>query len=480
METTPLRNFLEIPYDELEEMNLEAKRMRLERVDPRAVEEQRRRYLTDEKRIKAVTVCFTDLEGRFHMLDYDKKFMLKSADNLTFDGSSIRGFSQIAESDLKLGLDWGAFYWLPSDLFGPGKVIIFGEVRAQDGSPYHADFRSRLHRHTNDMYRNQSMVLNVAPEIEGFLFQGTDAERHYQENGRFEFISSGGYYHSLPQDPLRQFIDRAAEAQRAMGFSNEKDHPEVAPSQFEMNFGYTEATICADQIQLYKLICRQVARSFGLTASFLPKPVAGINGSGMHCNMSLSRGGKNTFYDPNGQDKLSEFGWTFIERILNNAVEICLVLNSSVNAYRRLDPHFEAPNQIKASAVNRAAMIRIPLGNERSARIEFRSVAPDSNPYLMIFTLLRTGLEGPLPDAADAEGKRARTRFLPDNIYDAIRLFKTSRFAADVLGEEAHAKFAELKQISADRCPKELGTLVKPSEVQFHHEVTNQLLWNTF
>ena len=480
MDAKPLRNFLEIPYDELEEMNLEAKRMRLERVDPKTIEEQRRRYLQEEKRIKAVTVCFTDLEGRFHMLDYDKKFLLKSADNLTFDGSSIRGFSQIAESDLKLGIDWAAFYWLPADLFGPGKVITFGEVRAQDGSLYAADFRSRLQRHTTELHRNQGMVLHVAPEIEGFLFKGIDTERHYHETGRFEFISSGGYYHSLPQDPLRQFIDRAAEAQRALGFSNEKDHPEVAPSQFEMNFNYTEAVICADQIQLYKLICRQVARTFGLTASFLPKPVAGINGSGMHCNMSINKNGKNLFYDANGQDKLSEFAWSFVERILNNAVEICLVMNASVNAYRRLDPHFEAPNQIKASAINRASMIRIPLGNERSARIEFRSVAPDSNPYLMIYTLLRTGLEGPLPDAADAEGKRARTRFLPDNIYDAIRLFKTSRLAVELLGEDSHGKFAELKQMSADRCPKELGTLVKAAEVQFHHEVTNQLLWNTF
>ncbi len=480
MDAKPLKNFLEIPYDELEDMNLESKRQRLERVDSRVVEEARRKYLTEEKRIKAVTVCFTDLEGRFHMIDYDKKFLLKSADNLTFDGSSIRGFSAISESDLKLGVDWGAFYWLPADLFGPGKVIVFGEVRAQDGSHYPADFRSRLQRYANDQIRHQGTVLHAAPEIEGFLFKGVDAERHYHETGRFEFISTGGYYHSLPQDPLRQFIDRCAEAQRSMGFLNEKDHPEVAPSQFEMNFGYSEATITADQIQLYKLICRQVARSMGLTACFLPKPVAGINGNGMHCNLSINKGGKNLFWDPNGNDKLSEFAWHFIERILNNAVEICLVLNSSVNAYRRLDPHFEAPNQIKASAVNRAAMVRVPLGNERSARIEFRSVAPDSNPYLILYTLWRTGLEGPLPDPADAEGKRTRTRFLPDNIYDAIRLFKTSRHCVDMMGDEPHTKFAELKQMSADRCPKELGTIVKMAEIQFHHEVTNQMLWNTF
>src|SRR3990172_1577469 len=136
METVEMRNFLVIPYDELEELNLDAKRQRLERVDHNAIEETRRKYLTDEKRIKAVTVCFSDLEGRLHMLDYDKKFLLASADNLTFDGSSIRGFSEISESDLKLTVDWPAFYWLPADIFGPGKVIVFGEVAAQDGTPY--------------------------------------------------------------------------------------------------------------------------------------------------------------------------------------------------------------------------------------------------------------------------------------------------------------------------------------------------------
>lgn len=480
MESKPLRNFLEIPYDELEELNLGSKSNRLERVDPGTIEDERRKYLTDEKRIKAVTVCFSDLEGRFHMLDYDKKFLLKSADNLTFDGSSIRGFSEISESDLRLTLDWPAFYWLPSDIFGPGKVVVFGEVRSHSGDPYRTDFRSRLRIFLAEMFRNDAMVMHVAPEIEGFLFNGMDAERRYVEAGKFDFISTGGYYHSLPQDPLRQFIDRAAEAQRSLGFGNEKDHPEVAPSQFELNFGYTEAVVCADQIQLYKLICRQVARSMGLTASFLPKPVAGINGSGMHCNMSLNRRGKNLFYDAKGQDMLSEFAWNFVDRILNNATDICLVLNSSVNAYRRLDPAFEAPNQIKASATNRAAMIRVPLGNERSARIECRSVAPDANPYLLFYTLLRTGLEGELPPPDATEGKRYRTRFLPDNIYDAIRLFKASRLSVDIVGEESHGKYVELKQRAADRCPKELGSRVKRSEVMFHHEVTNQLLWNAF
>ena len=479
MSPTPLRDFLEIPYDQLEEMNLEVKEERLARAPLGRIREKRLKYLKDEKRIKAVTVCFTDLEGRLHMLDYDKKFLLGSADNLTFDGSSVRGFTAQQESDLRLAIDWAAFYWLPSDVFGPGKVLVFGEVLDRDGEHYPGDMRATLKAWANKLYEKDGTVCHAANEIEGFLFKTRDAERHYHENGKFEFLSIGGYYHSLPGDGLRRFIDAAAEVQRAMGFANEKDHPEVAPSQFEMNYSYTEAVIAADQIQLYKLLCRQVAQNMDMTACFLPKPVTGVNGNGMHTNMSLSRGGKNLFWQKDGQDGVTPAAWDFVDRILANANDICLILNSSVNSYRRLDPHFEAPNQIKASAINRGAMVRIPLGNERSARIEVRSIAPDANPYMAIYTFMRTGLEGPKSDEADGD-KRSRTRFLPDNIYDALRSFKASKFVAELLGEEVQERFADLKLAQAERCPKALGNQIKTAEIQFHHEVTNQYLWSQF
>ncbi|MBW4435599.1 MAG: glutamine synthetase family protein [Pleurocapsa minor GSE-CHR-MK-17-07R] len=470
-----LRDFLELHYDELEEKNLEAKSMRASRTPIDKIQEARMKYLTDEKRIKAVTVCFSDLEGRLHMLDYDKKFLLKSADNLTFDGSSIRGFSAQVESDLRLGLDWSAFYWLPSDVFGPGKVFVFGEVLEKDGSPYPGDLRSVLKAYAAKLYETQGLTANAANEIEGFIFKGANAEQRYHETGGFDFISTSGYYHSLPGDPIRNFIDTAAEVQRAMGFANEKDHPEVAPSQFEMNYSYTEVSIAADQIQLYKLICRQVANRLGLTASFLPKPAVGINGSGMHTNLSISKGKDNLFYSATGQDGLSDMGWQFINRILNSALDICLVLNSSVNSYRRLDPHFEAPNEIKASPIDRGSMVRIPIGNEKSARVEVRSVAPDANPYMTLYTLVKTGLEGALPKA-----ELPRDAILPDNIYDAINSFAASDYMSSLLTSEVRDKFAALKQASADRCPRKLGTLVKASEIMFHHEVFNQSLWSMF
>src|SRR5438045_3893412 len=381
--STELCNFLLLSYDELEQLKLKAKEQRKKRVAAHRDQEERIKYLTDEKRIKAVTVLFSDLEGRLHMLDYDKKFLVKSWDNLTFDGSSIRGFTAQRESDLRLGMDWGSFYWAPTDVFGSGKVLVFGEVIDKDGSPYGADTRGLLKGFAEKLHKDEGYTLNAANEIEGFLFKGENAERHYHETYKFEYVNTGGYYHSLPGDPLRTFIDTTAEVQRCMAFQNEKDHPEVAPSQFEINYGYGEVVQAADQIQLYKLICRQVATNMGFTASFLPKPVVGVNGSGMHTNVSVSKDGKNLFWDPQGEEKLSKFGWDFVDRILTHGNDICLLINSSVNAYRRLDPHFEATNQLHASTTNRVAMVRVPIGNDRSMRTDVRAVAPDSNPYMV-------------------------------------------------------------------------------------------------
>jgi glutamine synthetase len=472
-----LRNFLELSYPELEDLNLAAKAQRKARIAPETIQEERLKYLTDEPRIKAVTVVFSDLEGRLHMLDYDKKFLIKSYDNLTFDGSSIRGFTAQRESDLRLAIDWSAFYWVPADVFGAGKVLVFGEVIDKNGTHYIGDLRGVLKKFANDMFTTNGWTLNAANEIEGFLFEGIDAERSFHEVGSFEYVNKGGYYHSLPGDPLREFIDTTAEVQRAMGFENEKDHPEVAPSQFEINYSYGDVVTAADQIQLYKLICRQVATQMGMTASFLPKPVTGVNGSGMHTNVSITKNGKNLFWDPKGEEKVSKMAWTFVDKILTHGNDLCLLLNASVNAYRRLDPHFEAPNQIKASATDRGSMIRIPIGNEKSARVEVRSVGPDANPYMVLYSIFKTGLHG---DLSKMKNLRQAERYLPDNIYTAIADFNKADWTSTLLGADVKTRYADLKQASADRCPRLLGTVVKPCEVQFHHDVYNQLLWGQF
>ncbi len=473
-----LRSFLELPYKQLEELNLEAKAKVKNRTPEKELKEYYTAYLEREESLKAVTLCFSDIEGRFHMLDYDKKFLLSSYDNLTFDGSSIRGFTQVDQSDLRLEPDWGSFRWLPSDVFGPGKVIMFATVKDKDGSVYISDLRSQLKLYCDKLYNEENLITNVAVECEGFLLDGINAEQNFETTKSFKLVSGGGYFNTLPRDPLKLFIDEFAEAKRAMGFENEKDHPEVAPSQFELNYRYTDALLAADQVQIYKLLARQIAANSGKTACFLPKPVVGINGSGMHCNISLSRQGKNIFHDAQGPEKLSQVAWDFVERILFSANDLCLALNPSVNAYRRLDPHYEAPNQIKSSSNDRTSMVRIPLGNAASSRVEVRSVAPDVNPYMAFLLLLRVGLEGPM-ETGNAQ-KRPRTRVLPGLIQDAIKHFKASELITSLLGEETKDKYVDRKSIAADRCSKELGTLIKTEEVIFHHEVTNQYLWSRF
>lgn len=476
-QTDTLKNFLEISYDKLAEMNIEAYE-KSQKKDEKELGKEYIEYLKNEKKIKAITLCFSDIEGRFHMLDYDKDYLLNSLSNLTFDGSSIHGFSEQKESDLRFDIDWTSIRWVPSDLFGPGKVIVFASVLNEDHSVFESDFRLILKNYLNELRKKQNLTIFAAPEIEGFLVEGTNAEQRYDEKEGFKLLSSSGYFHSLPLDDLRMFIDRAAEAQRALGFRNEKDHAEVAPSQFELNYSYCEILRACDQIQLYKLVCRQIANNLGMTATFLPKPIANINGNGMHFNISFSKDGKNLFYDKNGENSLSDVAWDFIDKVLNHAPELCLILNTSVNAYRRLDPHFEAPNQIKVSPKDRGSMIRIPTGNERSARTEIRSVAPDANPYLLAYALVKTAFEG--ERIQKDTDKRDRLRYLPGTIHDAIKLFKASDFTTKIMGESAKDKFLKSKQAVANRSPKDLGRVIKNSEVIYHHEVTNQMLWQRF
>lgn len=478
-------HLLDLSYAELEERNLEVKMERLRGATSDEMKDKFLEYLKNEPGIKAVVVCFSDLHGRLHALDYDKNFIIGSEDNLTFDGSSIKGFTQLAQSDLRLKADWSSFRWLPADLFGAGKVMVFGNVCNDDGSYYKSDFRSRLLQLSAKLFNERGMIVNVAPEVEGFLFKGEKAEEVYDEKVGFELATMSGYFSSLPQDTLRLFIDKFAEVQRALAFQNEKDHPEVAPAQFELNFRYSLALDTADQIQLYKLLARQVAKSMGFTACFLPKPIANLNGSGMHMNMSVSKEGKNLFFDSADKICLSGVAKRFVTGILNHAKELCLVMNASVNAYRRLDPNFEAPNEIKFSAIDRGSMIRIPLGNEKSARVEVRTVAPDANPYMCIYSLIKAGFDG--IDASDSEIKAiedelygTEVEILPSDIYEALDCFSEGEFMKEILGEENHRKYAGLKATIAHRSPKNLGTRVKAGEVLYHHEISNQLIWDEF
>ncbi len=475
-----LPHLMDLSYVELEKRNLEMKKRRLTGITSDEVRDEMLDYLKNEGGIKAVMVCFSDLEGKLHTLDYDKNFMVSSEDNLTFDGSSVKGFSELGDSDLRLKADWTSFKWLPADLFGPGKVLVFGNVCNGDGSLYASDFRANLASLSFEL-RGKGVIVNVAPEVEGFIFKGEFAEQMFDERKGFELATMSGYFNSLPQDTLRLFIDKFAEVKRALGFENEKDHPEVAPAQFELNFRFTEMLNNADQIQIYKLLARQVAKSMGFTACFLPKPIAGLNGSGMHMNMSLSRDGVNSFYGEGDELSLSAEAYKFITGILYYAKDLCLAMNSSVNAYRRLDPNFEAPNEIKTSAKDRSAMVRVPIGNAKSARMEVRTVAPDCNPYLVTYALVKAGFEGIEADGARYEEMKqvvygGEVEKLPGAIQDAMKDFEASSFMKEILGEANMRKYLELKEFVADRSPRALGKKVKNREVLDHHEVTNQMI----
>ena len=206
--------------------------------------------------------------------------------------------------------------------------------------------------------------------------------------------------------------------------------------------------------------------------------MVGVNGSGMHTNVSVTQNGKNLFWDPKGEEKLSKFGYEFLDRILTHGNDLCLVFNSSVNAYRRLDPHFEAPNQLKASAVDRGAMVRIPIGNERSMRT--RGARRRSRRQSLHGDVLHLQDRIGRRDGQDQEPPRRPNATCPTTSTRRSTNFRKADWTTKLLGEDVKGRYADLKQASADRCPRLLGTIVKPAEVQFHHEVYNQFLWNMF
>jgi glutamine synthetase len=252
-----LRNFLALTYDELEELNLKAKGAAQEprpyRQDPGRAAEVPDRRKADQGRDRALQrprrpPAHAGLRQEVSDQELGQPHLRRLVDSRLHRAARERSAP---------GHRLGAFYWAPADVFGSGKVLVFGEVIDKGGTPYTADIRGVLKGFAEALYKKKGYTLNAANEIEGFLFKGSDAERRYNETGKFEYVNTGGYYHSLPGDPLRTFIDTTAEVQRAMGFQNEKDHPEVAPSQFEINYGYGEVVAAADQIQLYKLICRR-------------------------------------------------------------------------------------------------------------------------------------------------------------------------------------------------------------------------------
>ncbi|KAA0965788.1 type I glutamate--ammonia ligase [Sporosarcina sp. ANT_H38] len=346
--------------------------------------------LAKEQNVRYIRLQFTDLFGTIKNVEIPISQLPKALDNkMMFDGSSIEGFVRIEESDMYLYPDLDTFMIFPFST-EKGKIArLICDIYHPDGTPFEGDPRNNLKRVLNEMKELGFTDFNVGPEPEFFLFKLNDKGEPI-----LELNDNGGYFDLAPTDlgeTCRRDIVLELEE---MGFEIEASHHEVAPGQHEIDFKYQSAIRACDDIQTFKLIVKTIARKHGLHATFMPKPLFGINGSGMHCNLSLFKNGENTFYDPNDSLEISETARNFVAGILKHAQGFTAITNPTVNSYKRLVPGYEAPCYVAWSARNRSALIRIPASRGLSTRVEVRSVDPAANPYLAMAVLLAAGLEG--------------------------------------------------------------------------------------
>ncbi|WP_373790773.1 glutamine synthetase family protein, partial [Jeotgalibaca porci] len=399
--------------------------------------------IAKEEDVRYLRLMFTDILGTIKNMEVPISQLEKVLDNkMMFDGSSIEGFVRIEESDMYLYPDldtWLVFPWGSEQ----GKIArLICDVYKPDGTPFAGDPRNNLKRVLRKMEDMGFTDFNLGPEPEFFLFK-TD------ENGKptFDLNDEGGYFDLAPtdlgEDCRREIVLELEE----LGFEIEASHHEVAPGQHEIDWKYSRALEACDNIQTFKLIVKTVARKHGLHATFMPKPVYGVNGSGMHCNMSLFNEEGNAFYDAGSESGLSETAYKFIAGLLHHAKAYTAICNPIINSYKRLVPGYEAPVYIAWSTQNRSPLIRIPASRGLSTRVELRSVDPSTNPYLALATLLAAGLDGIASDIEvpapidrniyimDAEDREANGIYdLPKNLAEAVEELKNNPLILDALG----------------------------------------------
>ncbi|KIL44996.1 type I glutamate--ammonia ligase [Jeotgalibacillus soli] len=415
--------------------------------------------LAKEQNVNFIRLQFTDILGTIKNVEIPVSQLQKAVDNkMMFDGSSIEGFVRIEESDMYLFPDldtWVVFPWTAGD----GKVArLICDIYNPDGTPFAGDPRNNLKRVLAEMEELGFTDFNLGPEPEFFLFK-LDA------NGEptLELNDKGGYFDLAPTDLGENCRRDIVIELEAMGYEIEASHHEVAPGQHEIDFKYADAISACDDIQTFKLVVKTIARKHGLHATFMPKPLFGVNGSGMHCNMSLFKNGVNSFFDENGDLQLSDTARQFMAGIIKHASAFTAVTNPTVNSYKRLVPGYEAPCYIAWSAQNRSPLIRIPASRGLSTRVEVRSVDPAANPYLALAVLLRAGLDGiknnlTPPPAIDrniyvmdkAEREEAGIKDLPATLAQALDELKKDEIIIDALGEHIFEHFVEAKEIEWD------------------------------
>lgn len=417
--------------------------------------EEIKRIIEDEN-VRFLRLMFTDILGTIKNVEVPVSQIDKVLENkMMFDGSSIEGFVRIEESDMYLYPDlstWMIFPW-ESD---HGKVArLICDIYNPDGTPFAGDPRGNLKRSLNDMKKLGFTSFNLGPEPEFFLFK-------LDEDGGITTTlnDKGGYFDFAPTDLGENCRRDIVLELESLGFEVEASHHEVAPGQHEIDFKYADVVDACDNIQTFKLVVKTIARKHGLHATFMPKPLFGINGSGMHCNMSLFNEDGNAFYDKDGDLELSQTAYHFLGGLLKHARAYTAVCNPTVNSYKRLVPGYEAPVYVAWSGRNRSPLVRVPESRGLSTRLELRSVDPAANPYLAMAVLLQAGLDGirnelTPPPAVDRniyvmneeEREEAQIQDLPSTIHNAIKELRKDKVMIDALGNHIFANFVEAKRL---------------------------------
>ena len=405
--------------------------------------------LADENDVEFIRMQFTDIFGQMKNVAITRAQLEKALNNqIMIDGSSIEGFTRIHESDQYLHPDLDTFVILPWRPQHERVARLICDVYNPDGTPFVGDPRHVL-KNVLDKAAKLGYTFNVGPECEFFLF---DTDEHGRPTTQTS--DEAGYFDLGPLDHGEGTRREICIALEAMGFEIEASHHEVAAGQHEIDFKYADALTAADNIMTFKLAVKTIAQRNGLHATFMPKPIFGMNGSGMHTNMSLFKDGKNIFFDENGERKLSREAYSFIAGLLEHAKSLVAVTNPLVNSYKRLVPGYEAPVYLAWSASNRSALIRIPAARGQSTRVELRCPDPSCNPYVALAVCLAAGLDGierglvpPEEVTENIFSMDARTRAdngidnLPGTLFEALELMKRDPLMADTLGPHAYESF---------------------------------------
>ncbi|MCP3775652.1 type I glutamate--ammonia ligase [Paenibacillus sp. MZ04-78.2] len=414
--------------------------------------------IAKEENVRFIRLQFTDLLGTIKNVEIPVSQLEKALDNkMMFDGSSIEGYVRIEESDMYLYPDlntWVVFPWVTEDRVA--RMIC--DVYLPDGRPFPGDPRGILKSMLKEAEEMGFSSMNVGPEPEFFLFK-TDEKG----NPTMELNDQGGYFDLAPTDLGENCRREIVLTLEEMGFEIEASHHEVAPGQHEIDFKYADAIKAADQIQTFKLVVKTIARQHGLHATFMPKPLFGVNGSGMHCHQSLFRGKENAFYDESDMLGLSTLARQYMAGILRHARAFAAITNPTVNSYKRLVPGYEAPCYVAWSASNRSPMIRIPASRGLSTRVEVRNPDPAANPYLALAVMLKAGLDGikkkmqlPPPTnrniyvMSEEEREEQGIPSLPVDLKQALDELLRNEVICGALGDHALAHFVELKEIEWD------------------------------